>query len=100
MVSHEVLAAATSEQISRALASLAPADVHVVYGARDLARQLPAVWQESLKNRRTRPYRQFLDDRAQATSPAAARRRLLGGAGPAHASSGDGLSRCLLTGST
>jgi hypothetical protein len=61
VVSHEVLAAATSEQISRALASLAPAEVHVVYGVRDLARQLPAVWQESLKNRRTRPYRQFLD---------------------------------------
>jgi len=60
VVSHEVLAAATTEQVSRALASLSPADVHVVYGARDLARQLPAVWQESLKNRRTRPYQQFL----------------------------------------
>lgn len=61
VVSHEVLAAATSEQITRVLESLSPAEVHVVYGARDLARQLPAVWQERLKNRRSRPYKQFLD---------------------------------------
>ena len=32
------------------------AELHVVYFARDLARQLPALWQESLKNRRTRSY--------------------------------------------
>lgn len=60
VISHEVLAGATSAQIRRAVQSLAPARVHVVYGARDLARQLPAVWQESLKNRRTRPYDEFL----------------------------------------
>jgi len=60
VVSHEVLAAASSEQIGTAVRSFAPADVHVVCGARDLARQLPAVWQESLKNRRVRPYRKFL----------------------------------------
>lgn len=61
VVSHEVLAGATGEQITRVLDSLSPAEVHVVYGARDLGRQLPAVWQERLKNRRTRPYKQFLD---------------------------------------
>ena len=60
VISHEVLAAATSAQVQRAVESLAPAEVHIVYCARDIARQLPAVWQESLKNRRTRRYRRFL----------------------------------------
>lgn len=60
VISHEVLAGADADQIRRAVQSLAPASVHVVYGARDLARQLPAVWQETLKNRRTRTYEAFL----------------------------------------
>jgi len=55
-----VLAAATDQQIEVAVRSLEPAEVHVVYGARDLARQIPAVWQESLKNRRKRPYGRFV----------------------------------------
>lgn len=60
VISHEVLAGASVAEIGRAVRSFAPARVHVVYGARDLARQLPAVWQESLKNRRTRTYDAFL----------------------------------------
>ncbi len=60
VITHEILAGARPDEISRAVESLAPADVHIVYGARDLARQLPAVWQESLKNRRTRTYDAFL----------------------------------------
>ncbi len=60
VISHEVLAAASTEHIQTALRSLQPAQVHVIYGARDLARQIPAVWQESLKNRRKRTYPRFL----------------------------------------
>lgn len=60
VLSHEVLAAATDQQIEAAVRSLDPAEVHVIYGARDLARQIPAVWQESLKNRRKRPYDRFV----------------------------------------
>jgi hypothetical protein len=60
VVSHEVFAGADEGAVSRVVTDLSGADVHVVYGARDLARQLPAVWQESLKNRRTRPYEAFL----------------------------------------
>lgn len=60
LISHEMLAGATAAQIERAVSSLRPAPVHVIYGARDLARQLPAVWQESLKNRRSRSYDNFL----------------------------------------
>lgn len=61
VISHEVLAGADESQIARVARDLAPTEVHVVYGARDLARQLPAVWQESLKNRRTRRFERFLD---------------------------------------
>ncbi|MGH3500418.1 MAG: hypothetical protein ACRDQA_05885 [Nocardioidaceae bacterium] len=59
VISHEIFAGAAETQIQRAVRSLSP-KVHVVYAARDLARQLPAVWQETLKNRRSRPYGQFL----------------------------------------
>ncbi len=60
VISHEVFAGAEEEQIVRLVTDLDGTAVHVVYGARDLARQLPAVWQESLKNRRTSTYRAFL----------------------------------------
>lgn len=35
-------------------------EVHVVYTARDLIRQLPAAWQEALKNRDTTPFEEFV----------------------------------------
>jgi hypothetical protein len=60
VISHELLAGADETQIARVVEDLAGAEMHVVYFARDLARQLPALWQESLKNRRTRSYRRFL----------------------------------------
>lgn len=61
VVSHEILAGANEREAARAVQSLAPATVHIVYGARDLGRLLPAVWQESLKNRRVRPYEDFVE---------------------------------------
>ncbi|MGI8578414.1 MAG: hypothetical protein ACR2KG_10985 [Nocardioidaceae bacterium] len=60
IITHELFAGASQEQIERVAADLAPAPIHVIYGARDVARQLPAVWQETLKNRRTSSFRQFL----------------------------------------
>jgi hypothetical protein len=60
VISHEVLAGADVDEIARVAADFADFELHVVYGARDLARQLPAVWQESLKNRRTKTYDRFL----------------------------------------
>jgi hypothetical protein len=56
------LASATAEQAATALRSLAPADVHVVYSARDLARQVPAEWQEQVKHRKGLSYADFLHD--------------------------------------
>ena len=61
IVSHEILAVASREQVRRALASFGDAEVHVVLSARDLARQVPAEWQENVKHRRTLGYRAFLD---------------------------------------
>ena len=61
VMSHEVLAGAQPDQIAAASRDLSPAEVHVVYAARDLARQLPAVWQEGLKNRQTRSFSRFLE---------------------------------------
>ena len=60
IISHEILAGATREQARRALADFAPADVHVVYSARDVARQAAAEWQEQLKHRRNVSFKSFL----------------------------------------
>ena len=61
IVSHEILATATKQQVQRALRSFGDAEVHVVLSARDLVRQIPAEWQENVKHRRTIGYREFLD---------------------------------------
>jgi hypothetical protein len=50
VISHDVLAGATPEQIQRAIESLAPAEVHVVYTVRNLAYTLPSHWQEDVKH--------------------------------------------------
>ena len=61
IVSHEILAPAPAQAVARAKAELgAGDDLHVVYGVRDLARQLPAAWQESIKQGRKWTYRAFL----------------------------------------
>jgi hypothetical protein len=61
IVSHEILARASRSQVRRALESFGDAEVHVVLSARDLARQIPAEWQETVKHRRVVTYHDFLD---------------------------------------
>jgi hypothetical protein len=61
IVSHEILAPASPEHVAKVMADLAGTEVHVVYSARDLGRQLPAAWQESIKQGRKWSYRRFLD---------------------------------------
>jgi hypothetical protein len=46
VVSHELLAEATESQIDRIVTSLGTAELHVVYVAQDLGRQLPRAWQQ------------------------------------------------------
>lgn len=60
VVSHEILADATPAQIRRAVTSFGDAEVRVVVTARDLGRQVPAIWQEDVKNRRAVPYEDYL----------------------------------------
>lgn len=61
IVSHEILARASKQQVRRALDSFGDAEVHIVLSARDLVRQIPAEWQENVKHRRTIGYGDFLD---------------------------------------
>ena len=68
VVSHEILAAATPEQVARAMRDLDGSEVHIVYSARDLARQVPAAWQESVKQYQSQSYRRFVQ-RARTESP-------------------------------
>jgi hypothetical protein len=60
IISHEILAAATTPQVERAMAGLADSEVHLVYSARDLARQIPAEWQEGVKHQRKIGFNRFL----------------------------------------
>ncbi len=50
IISHDVFAGASQEQAAVAVTALAPAQVHVVFTARDLGRQLPSHWQEDVKH--------------------------------------------------
>ena len=61
VLSHEMFGDLSAEVTARALADLDFAEVHVVATARDLARQLPAVWQEDLKNRFHLPFPELLE---------------------------------------
>ena len=60
IISHEILAPAKPEQIARLRHDLEGCEIHVVYSARDLARQAPAGWQESIKQGRRWSYRRYL----------------------------------------
>jgi len=60
VLSHELLGGSPTETIESLLADLAHAEVHVVCTARDFGRQVPAVWQEMVKNRRDLTYETYL----------------------------------------
>lgn len=60
ILSHEILAPAKPERIERLKHDLRDSELHVVYSARDLGRQLPAAWQESIKQGRSWSYHRFL----------------------------------------
>jgi hypothetical protein len=60
VISHEILAPAAPEQVARLKSDLAGSEIHIVYSARDLARQIPAGWQESVKQGRRWRYGRYL----------------------------------------
>lgn len=59
VISHEILAGATTDQIASALEPLSGLDVSVVVTARDLGRQATAHWQEEVKLGDTRSFADF-----------------------------------------
>jgi len=71
VVSHEILAGARPQQVERAMRDLGDFEVHVVYTARDLARQLPAEWQEQVKHNGRNTFRRYLRQvhKAKQTNP-------------------------------
>lgn len=60
VISSELLALADPRTVDEVLALLSFAEVHIVCTARDLVRQIPSVWQEDVKNRRTTPFSEFV----------------------------------------
>lgn len=62
VISHELFSAADADQVSQAVTSLEPAEVHVVVTVRDMAGLLPAEWQESVKHRNARGWEEWLAD--------------------------------------
>lgn len=62
LISHETLARTPKELIAKAVSAFDTDDVRVVVTARDLARQVPAVWQERVKNRNEERYGDFLSN--------------------------------------
>jgi hypothetical protein len=60
VISSELLALARPDEVAEAMAALEFVEVHVVCTARDLVRQIPSVWQEDVKNRRSTPFGEFV----------------------------------------
>ena len=74
VISHELFSAAGEEQAARAVASLSPAEVHLVLTVRDMASLLPAEWQETVKHRNARGWADWLGDVIDTESVSADRR--------------------------
>ncbi|MFL6061983.1 MAG: hypothetical protein ACJ72E_12185 [Marmoricola sp.] len=66
LISHEILAAARPAQVARVMSEFAEDEVHVVLTARDLARQVPAEWQELVKHRSRKSFKKFMVEIVQA----------------------------------
>lgn len=62
IISHEILATASWQQAKKALDDLAGSEIHILLSVRDLARQIPAEWQENIKHRAVVTYAEFLDE--------------------------------------
>jgi len=60
VVSCELLADANARAVDRIVSSLAPAEVHVVYMARDLSKLVPGMWQTLMRNTIDVPWSTYL----------------------------------------
>ncbi len=62
IISNELLGGSTSERIEIGLGGMGTAEVHVVFTARDLARQLVSDWQEHIKHKHIVTLETFVAD--------------------------------------
>ncbi len=62
IISHETLARCSSAEVRRVQESFSGSELRVVLTVRDLGRQVPAVWQETVKNRATTSYAEYLNE--------------------------------------
>ncbi|MEP6666443.1 MAG: hypothetical protein ABJA81_08355 [Nocardioidaceae bacterium] len=62
IISNELLGGSAPERIAAGVKSVQPADVHVIFSARDLARQLVSDWQEHIKHKHQVTLEKFVDD--------------------------------------
>lgn len=60
VLSQETLSAAERKDVDRLYERIAGPDVHVIYTARDLSRVAPAMWQTSLRSRRTATWAEYV----------------------------------------
>ncbi len=61
LISHELMARASADQIATIVKPFADREIHLVVTVRDVARQLPAVWQEEIKNGKTLTLETFVE---------------------------------------
>lgn len=69
LISSELLSPAAPRHIRRVRETLDFAEVHIVFTVRDLARQLPAAWQERVKNRGVETFAEWLTAIHQPLTP-------------------------------
>lgn len=62
VISHEIFSAADADQVEAIMGLAEDFEVHVVLTVRDLARTLPADWQEQVKNGSTATFASYADD--------------------------------------
>lgn len=60
LISQELFSPATRGRVDQAMSALRFAEVHLIYTARDLVRQIPAAWQEDIKNRHVLGFEDFV----------------------------------------
>ena len=65
IISHEILAPAPPDMVAQLMRDIRGSEVHIIYSVRDLGRQLPAAWQESVKQGRRWTFARFLDAAAE-----------------------------------
>jgi hypothetical protein len=62
IISNELLGGSSPERVAAGVRSVQPADIHVIFSARDLARQLVSDWQEHVKHKHQVTLETFVDD--------------------------------------